>query len=112
MTIQAQIDAAARAMTECMFAPHELPITGELWEKYLWTAKAALTAAAEVGPNMKPLTDDEADAIKDAIRLARQSERDRCAEVAENWKEWDDRPPSPQAIAAAIRALKDEPPAV
>jgi len=32
---------------------------------------------------------------------------ERCAEVAERWREWDDRPPSPEAIAAAIRKLKD-----
>jgi hypothetical protein len=49
---QAQIEAAANAMIDCMFAPHELPIDDELWCKYFETAKAALTAAAEVGDTL------------------------------------------------------------
>jgi hypothetical protein len=57
----------------------------------------------------KPLTDDEADAIKDAIRLARRSERERCARIVEHFHieeaEWDK---SMDELAAMIRALRDE----
>ena len=45
---EAEVEAAADAMVICMFAPHELPIEGELWDKYLSTARAALEAAAKV----------------------------------------------------------------
>jgi len=70
--------------------------------------QAMNTAAAEAGlasyPNMKPLTDEEAEAIKDTILLVRESVRERCARIAENYTE---DAYHGGAIAAAIR--KDGP---
>ena len=42
------IERAATAMIAEMFAPHELPVDDELWEKYCITAKAALQAALKM----------------------------------------------------------------
>lgn len=47
---QAEIEAAAEAMMESMFAPHELPLNAGLRAKYRNTARFALEAAAKVGP--------------------------------------------------------------
>jgi hypothetical protein len=44
----AEIEAAAAAMMEHMFAPHELPLDAELQAKYRDNARGALTAAAAV----------------------------------------------------------------
>ena len=111
-----EIEAAARAMTECMFAPHELPIEGELWENYLWTAKAALTAAREVGETElrrenRLMNETIAKCAVDILNLQNQlaAERERCAQIAENsitTKVGNLSPPDRRAveIAAAIRA--------
>jgi hypothetical protein len=64
---QAQIEAAANAMIDCMFAPHELPLEGELWCKYLETAKAALTAAAGMGPTMAEITTRRFEEMKEQL---------------------------------------------
>ena len=45
---EAEIEAAAKAMMECMFAPHELPLDAELQQLYRITAAAALAAAEKV----------------------------------------------------------------
>jgi hypothetical protein len=42
---EVQIIAAAKAMMEAMFAPHELPLDEELQRKYRDTAAKALAAA-------------------------------------------------------------------
>lgn len=39
------VERAATAMIVEMFAPHELPVDEDLWEKYYHTARAALVAA-------------------------------------------------------------------
>ena len=39
------VERAAAAIIVEMFAPHELPVDEDLWEKYYHTAKAALIAA-------------------------------------------------------------------
>lgn len=53
------VERAACAMILEMFAPHELPVDDELWEKYYHTAKAALKAA---------FTEDGADGEKEPSR--------------------------------------------
>jgi hypothetical protein len=50
----AEVEAAAAAMLLQMFAPHELPVDERLWRKYLDTASAALTAAAQVREEVMP----------------------------------------------------------
>ena len=42
-------ERVAREIEASMFAPHELPINGELHERYLETAGAAIAALAEKG---------------------------------------------------------------
>jgi late competence protein required for DNA uptake (superfamily II DNA/RNA helicase) len=39
------VERATCAMIAEMFAPHELPLDDDLWDKYYQTAKVALTAA-------------------------------------------------------------------
>jgi hypothetical protein len=41
------IERVAQAIEATMFAPHELPVTGELHERYLETASAAIEAMRE-----------------------------------------------------------------
>lgn len=67
--------------------------------------------SASITTNMKPLTDDEADAIKDAIRLARQSERARCAQAIKTMAELSigERERALFDAIAAICALRDKP---
>ncbi len=48
---QAEIEAAAKAMMENMFAIHELPLSDALWQSYQETAKAALEAAEHARRN-------------------------------------------------------------
>ena len=48
MPTPAEIEAAATSMMESMFAPHELPVSEDLQNKYRMTAKAALAAAKAV----------------------------------------------------------------
>jgi len=43
----AEVEAAATAIVAEMFAPHELPISDEIWNKYRRVASAAFTAAAQ-----------------------------------------------------------------
>jgi hypothetical protein len=62
---EAEIKAAADAMMECMFAPHELPLPADLQERYLETARAALEAAERVRGCPMPVVD----AVKDAAIL-------------------------------------------
>ena len=44
MTDKAAVEAVARAIAGTMFAPHELPLTGNIGARYRETAKAAITA--------------------------------------------------------------------
>ena len=41
------VERVARAIEATMFASHELPITGELHERYLEAARAAIAAMAD-----------------------------------------------------------------
>ena len=92
----AQIEAAAKAIS--LHTGIGLQYVTEL-------AKAALTAAAEVGEQTLP----EAIAYANGVRVAMAATIERCAQVAENWRrEWKTRPISPELIATAIRTLKDE----
>lgn len=41
-----EIEAAALAMITEMFAPHEMPVPDDLWDRYCATAHLALKAAS------------------------------------------------------------------
>lgn len=47
MITHGEVEAAAAAMVADMFAPHEMPISEDLWDKYYATAAKALEAAAQ-----------------------------------------------------------------
>lgn len=106
---QAQIEAAAKAMEQEMFAPHELPLDDELHAKYLDTAEAALAAAAEVGESeIARLKTECIKAAKEIDKIADRAEAEfkereaatieRCAQVADKWLAY--------GVAEDIRALK------
>lgn len=56
------VERATCAMIAEMFAPHELPLDDDLWDKYYQTAKVALTAALsedDIRREVTMQTDDE-----------------------------------------------------
>jgi hypothetical protein len=60
------VERVAKAIEATMFAPHELPITGELHEQYLETASAAI---AEVRKYLDDYyTDDWLDVLDEALK--------------------------------------------
>src|SRR5262245_28271482 len=108
-TTDAEIEAAAKAIYFCqnsiMFDheenwQEELKLHGKLWHE---CAKAALTAAAEVGPQHTSLTRqqlvDEIFKLNDLLT----AERERCARIADSFFN-DPDPYVSRKIAAAIRA--------
>ncbi len=105
---QAQIDAAAKAICDYRHYPdtEAWMNLGELQGDYRTMAEAALTAAAQVGEDraaqkiIEPI-------IKDAITTAVNLTIERCAQVAETWKNGGSTESG--GIAAAIRKLKDAP---
>lgn len=55
------IERVARAIEATMFAPHELPITGELHKRYLEAARAAIKAMREPTDEMVEASNREWD---------------------------------------------------
>ena len=44
-----EVETVAMAMVMEMFAPHELPVPDDIWDKYCATARIALDAAERAG---------------------------------------------------------------
>ena len=95
---QAQIDAAAEAVCSLLEG------RDAEWENYRTFAKAALTAAAEVG-DLRP-------AMYPSTQTMIASTIERCARVADTWAEYHKESGLAKHVlvgcAAAIRALATE----
>jgi hypothetical protein len=101
---QAQIDAARRVMDDEHIMMHKGIRSTSIPDALI--AKI-LTAAAEAGPEKTP-------AWQNAEKECKEIEDrtiDRCAEVADEWASgrFKEEIDAAEAIAAAIRALKDKP---
>jgi hypothetical protein len=75
------VERATCAMIAEMFAPHELPLDDDLWDKYYQTAKVALTAALSEDDIRGELTPQEDNSQLSNEELYRRAFPNGCGDV-------------------------------